>query len=142
MIFINSATSKLLDLCLQLSDFLPVLRLYDLLYQEREALVVPDITKPYCVSQMAATCIWIHILKKAQTENQLLTRPLPTALKKHYDYLQSIAVANNAHPTLNVCDFRVALLANAFSTNSELFSRYECKKKDESRAHAQAHFKL
>ncbi|ODN05213.1 Mediator of RNA polymerase II transcription subunit 23 [Orchesella cincta] len=106
-----------------LGDFLPVLRLYDLLYPEKDALVVPDITKPYCVSQMAATCIWIHILKKAQTENQFLCRPLPTALKKQYEYLQSIAVQNSTQPSLNVCDFRVALLANAFSTNSELFSR-------------------
>ena len=110
-----------------LSDFLPVLTLYDLLYPEKEPLSLPDITKPYCTSQMAPTCIWIHILRKAQTENNSmitsLSRPLPSALKGHYDYLQMLIQPNSSQPPLQMNDFRIALLCNAFSTNQELFSR-------------------
>lgn len=84
---------------------------------------MPDIYKASCVAQMSATCIWIHILKKAQSENQFLCRPLPIAIKKHFEYLQNIGTPNSAHAPTNVSDFRVALLANAFSTNSELFPR-------------------
>ena len=53
-----------------LVEFLPLLRLYDLLYPERDPLPVPDFTRPICVHQMAAACIWIHIVKKAQTEEE------------------------------------------------------------------------
>ncbi len=53
-----------------LFEFLPLLRLYDLLYPEREPLAVPDFTRPLSVHQMAAACIWIHIVKKAQTEEE------------------------------------------------------------------------
>lgn len=53
-----------------LAEFLPLLRLYDLLYPEREPFPVPDYTRPICVHQMAVACIWIHIVKKAQTEQQ------------------------------------------------------------------------
>ena len=109
-----------------LSDFLPVLKLYDLLYPEKDPLPLPDITKPYCTSQMAATCIWIHILRKAQTENNSmmsLSRPLPSALKGHYDYLQMLIQPGSQQPPLQMNDFRIALLCNAFSTNQELFSR-------------------
>jgi len=84
-----------------LVEFLPLLRLYDLLYPEREALPVPDYTRPICVHQMSAACIWIHIVKKAQTEHQtaqkdstgtgkesraftaLLQKHFPQALKNH-----------------------------------------------------------
>ena len=79
--------------------------------------------KPYCTAQMAATCIWIHVLKKAQTDNTALYRPLPSALKKHYDFLQMLVQPNSTQPQLQMNDFRIALLCNAFSTNQEHFTR-------------------
>ncbi|OXA45173.1 Mediator of RNA polymerase II transcription subunit 23 [Folsomia candida] len=108
-----------------LSDFLPVLRLYDVLYPEKEPLPVPDMTKPVATAQMSATCIWIHILKKAQGENQTLPRPLPSTLKNQYDYLQSMVQPSSSQIPLQVNDhcYRVALLCNAYSTNQEHFSR-------------------
>ena len=51
-----------------MSDFLPVIKLYDLLYSEKEALPVPAVDTPACTYKMAVTCIWIHINKKAQSD--------------------------------------------------------------------------
>lgn len=62
-----------------------VLSLYDILYPEKEPLPVPDCTKTYATRQMAPTCIWIHLSKKAQTEHINLHRSVPTALRKHYE---------------------------------------------------------
>jgi len=62
-----------------LAEFLPLLRLYDLLYPEREPLPVPDFTRPICVHQMAVACIWIHIVKKAQTEQQAAQKEIAAA---------------------------------------------------------------
>ena len=69
----------------QLSDFLPVLKLYDLLYPEREPLPVPDVNDPLSCHQMAPVCIWIHLMKKAQLEGVSVHRPLPIALKTHHE---------------------------------------------------------
>lgn len=104
-----------------LSNFLPVLKLYDILYPEREPLQVPDFTKPSCTHQIAATCIWIHLLKKAQTEHINIRRPIPIALKMHHEFLHSLVVPNS---TLSITtDYSIALLCNAYSTNQDYFSR-------------------
>ncbi|CAG0886018.1 unnamed protein product [Darwinula stevensoni] len=105
-----------------LSDFLPVLKLYDLLYPEREPLPVPDVNDPLSCHQMAPVCIWIHLMKKAQLEGVSVHRPLPIALKTHHEYLQHF-VLNNSPPLTVGTDYRVALLCNAFSTNQEYFPR-------------------
>ena len=72
----------------QLSDFLPVLRLYDLLYPDNFTVAVPDITKASSTHTVAATCIWIHLNKKAQTDKAQLQRPIPFALREHLDALR------------------------------------------------------
>lgn len=103
-----------------LSNFLPVLKLYDLLYPENEPLPVPDCNKPICIHQMAVTCIWIHLLKKAQTEQLNIQRPIPHTLKVHHEFLQHLV----SNPNLSMgSDYRIALLCNAYSTNTEYFSR-------------------
>ncbi|XP_071446035.1 mediator of RNA polymerase II transcription subunit 23 isoform X2 [Hetaerina americana] len=105
-----------------LSNFLPVLKLYDLLYPEREPLPVPDFNKAHCTHQMAITCVWIHLLKKAQSEHLLIQRPIPHTLKVHHEFLQHLVMPNN--PTLCMgSDYRIALLCNAYSTNQEYFTR-------------------
>uniref|UniRef100_T1HR14 Mediator of RNA polymerase II transcription subunit 23 n=1 Tax=Rhodnius prolixus TaxID=13249 RepID=T1HR14_RHOPR len=104
-----------------LTNFLPVLKLYDLLYPEKEPLPVPDYNKPTCTHQMAVTCIWIHLLKKAQSDHLNLQRPVPNTLKVQHEFLQHLVVNNS-----NLCmgsDYRIALLCNAYSTNQEYFSR-------------------
>lgn len=68
-----------------LSNFLSVLSLYDILYPEKEPLPVPDIKKAYCTRQLAPTCIWFHLQKKAQSEHLNIQRPVPPSLKKHHE---------------------------------------------------------
>jgi mediator of RNA polymerase II transcription subunit 23 len=102
-----------------LSNFLPVLKLYDILYTEKEPLPVPDVKLSSSTKKIAATCIYIHLLKKAQLENVVI-RPIPTALRKHYEFLQQLSSATN----LSIGDdYVVTLLCNAYSTNQEYFSR-------------------
>ncbi|KAH0534921.1 mediator of RNA polymerase II transcription subunit 23 [Cotesia glomerata] len=104
-----------------LANFLPVLKLYDLLYPEKEPLPVPDFNQALCTHQMAMTCIWIHLLKKAQSEHANIHRPIPTALKNHHEFLQHLVMPNSS-----LCmgpDYRIALLCNAYSTYQEYFSR-------------------
>ncbi|XP_077861463.1 mediator of RNA polymerase II transcription subunit 23-like, partial [Saccoglossus kowalevskii] len=101
-----------------LSDFLPVMKLFDLLYPERDSLPVADISKPQSTHSFAMTCIWIHLNKKAQNEFAKLQRPVPTALKAQLEFLdQSITTKS-----LPMSDYRIALLCNAYSTNTEYFT--------------------
>lgn len=100
-----------------LADFLPVLKLYDLLYSDTEVLPVPDITKPQSTHALASTSIWIHLNKKAQTDKARLQRPIPHALKDHLEFLKQ--TLNNKNLLLG--DYKIALLCNAYSTNSEYF---------------------
>lgn len=104
-----------------LSNFLPILKLYDILYNEKEPLPVPDVKHPSSTKKIAATCIYIHLLKKAQLEN-LTMRPIPIALKKHYEFLQHLSSSPNQNLGVGE-DYMVMLLCNAYSTNQEHFSR-------------------
>uniref|UniRef100_A0A182MU65 Mediator of RNA polymerase II transcription subunit 23 n=1 Tax=Anopheles culicifacies TaxID=139723 RepID=A0A182MU65_9DIPT len=104
-------------------NFLPILKLYDILYPEKESLPVPDNSNPNCTHQMAPTCIWIHLMKRAQTENYNINRPIPIALRLHFEYLQHLAMPSN-NPTLFMgSEYRFALLCNAYSTQTDYFSR-------------------
>lgn len=71
----------------QLSDFLPVLKLYDLLYPDHTSITVPDWGKANSTHVVAATCIWIHLNMKASTDHVQLQRPIPHALREHQEAL-------------------------------------------------------
>lgn len=71
---------------------------------------------------MAMTCIWIHLLKKAQSENANLQWPVPHKLKVHHEFLQHLVMPSNTQLCMG-SDYRIALLCNAYSTNQEYFSR-------------------
>ncbi|KAJ9591915.1 hypothetical protein L9F63_001517, partial [Diploptera punctata] len=105
-----------------LNNFLPVLKLYDLLYPEKEPLAVPDFNKALCTHQMAMTCIWIHLLKKAQSDHLNIHRPIPHTLKVQHEFLQHLVMPNNTGLCMG-SDYRIALLCNAYSTNQEYFNR-------------------
>ncbi|XP_070556294.1 mediator of RNA polymerase II transcription subunit 23-like isoform X2 [Ptychodera flava] len=153
-----------------LSEFLPVMKLFELLYPEKENLPVPDINKPQCTHAFAMTCIWIHLNKKAQNRDARFARkpgddtaeqralphglqetldasglskkglgrdgkpvkkpgddsldqrsmehkPIPQALKEQLDFLQQ----SFNMKTLPMTDYRIALLCNAYSTNTDYF---------------------
>ncbi|CAG2102015.1 unnamed protein product [Medioppia subpectinata] len=105
-----------------LLDFLPIMKLYDLLYPEKEPLPVPDVSKSSATHALAAASVWIHLMKKAETDSISLQRPIPLALKAHIDFLQENLV-NNTNLSISSTDYRVALLCNAYSTNQECFAR-------------------
>ncbi|KAM9316931.1 mediator of RNA polymerase II transcription subunit 23 isoform 5-T5 [Gastrophryne carolinensis] len=101
-----------------LADFLPVMKLFDLLYPEKECIPVPDITKPQSTHSFAMTCIWIHLNRKAQNDNSKLQIPIPHSLKLHHEFLQQ----SLRNKSLQMNDYKIALLCNAYSTNSECFT--------------------
>ncbi|CAH4038427.1 mediator of RNA polymerase II transcription subunit 23 isoform X1 [Pieris brassicae] len=103
-----------------LSTFLPIIKLHELLYPEKEPIPVPDCTKAYCTHQLAVLCIWMHLLKKAESEHK--TMVMPQNLKLQYEFLQHLMSSNNV-PSLIGSDYRIALLCNAYSTNQEFFAR-------------------
>lgn len=73
---------------------------------------------------MAATCIWIHLMRRAQSETVAINRTIPIALKVHYEFLQQLAIPNaNGGNLVLGKDYSVALLCNAYSTNQDYFSR-------------------
>ncbi|XP_074752434.1 mediator of RNA polymerase II transcription subunit 23 isoform X8 [Athene noctua] len=101
-----------------LADFLPVMKLFDLLYPEKECIPVPDINKPQSTHAFAMTCIWIHLNRKAHSDNSKLQIPIPHSLKHHHEFLQQSLRNKN----LQMNDYKIALLCNAYSTNSECFT--------------------
>ncbi|KAB0793141.1 hypothetical protein PPYR_12761 [Photinus pyralis] len=106
-----------------LSNFLPVLRLYELLFPEQDPpLSVPDFNQPQCTRQMAMICIWIHLVKKAPSEQTNLIWPVPSKLRVHHEFLQHLVPPNNAALSMGN-DYRIALLCNAYSTNQDYFSK-------------------
>lgn len=71
---------------------------------------------------MAMTCIWIHLTKKAQSEQTALSWAVPAKLRAHHEFLQHLVPPNNAALAMGG-DYRIALLCNAYSTNQDYFSK-------------------
>lgn len=67
-----------------LSNFMPIIKLHGLLYPEKEPLPVPDFTRAHCTHQMAVVCIYMHLLKKAETEHTSIPRPDNLLLQYEY----------------------------------------------------------
>ncbi|XP_037947513.1 mediator of RNA polymerase II transcription subunit 23-like [Teleopsis dalmanni] len=106
-----------------IANFLPMFKLFDLLYPEQEPLKLPECTKSSSLRQMAPICIWIHLMKKARVENMNINRPLPIALKNHHDFLQHLVMPSTLMTISLGNDFRIILICNAYSTNQEYFAR-------------------
>ncbi|MGH0134284.1 UNVERIFIED_CONTAM: hypothetical protein FKN15_009540 [Acipenser sinensis] len=83
-----------------------------------QCIPVPDINKPQSTHAFAMTCIWIHLNRKAQNDNSKLQIPIPHSLKLHHEFLQQ----SLRNKSLQMTDYKIALLCNAYSTNSECFT--------------------
>ncbi|XP_067034898.1 mediator of RNA polymerase II transcription subunit 23-like [Acropora muricata] len=103
-----------------LSDFNPVMKLFDLLYPEKQPLAVPDISIADSVNSLAMACIWVHLAKKAQFENVTLRPAVPHILKDQLEFIQMSS--RTATSSFNMSNFKIPLLCNAYSTNPELFT--------------------
>uniref|UniRef100_A0A287D8Q6 Mediator of RNA polymerase II transcription subunit 23 n=1 Tax=Ictidomys tridecemlineatus TaxID=43179 RepID=A0A287D8Q6_ICTTR len=84
----------------------------------QKCIPVPDINKPQSTHAFAMTCIWIHLNRKAQNDNSTLQIPIPHSLKFHHEFLQQ----SLRNKSLQMNDYKIALLCNAYSTNSECFT--------------------
>ncbi|KAG8510882.1 Mediator of RNA polymerase II transcription subunit 23, partial [Galemys pyrenaicus] len=84
----------------------------------QKCIPVPDINKPQSTHAFAMTCIWIHLNRKAQNDNSKLQIPIPHSLKFHHEFLQQ----SLRNKSLQMNDYKIALLCNAYSTNSECFT--------------------
>eukprot|EP00794_Sanderia_malayensis_P004577 gene4577-5179_t len=101
-----------------LSDFLPVMKLFDALYPDDEPLPVPDVTKPESTAALAVTCIWVHISMKAKSENPSMARPPPRFLQSHLNFLIECLESKPS----DLQNYKIALLCNAYSTNPDNLS--------------------
>lgn len=127
-----------------LSDFLPVIKLVNLLYSERQPLPVPDIMESSSTHKFAPICILMHLNRKAQNDTQdggttqgsqassqsttsnsstndsttFQHCPIPVSLQTHHEYLQQCLQTRN----MNLKDYNIALICNACSTTNELFN--------------------
>ncbi|XP_058805221.1 mediator of RNA polymerase II transcription subunit 23-like isoform X2 [Phymastichus coffea] len=104
-----------------INAFSPFFKLYELLYFEKEPLPLPDFSQPICTHQMALVSIWLHLLKKIQSDPANFHAVMPHNLKLHHEFLQHMAIQNSTLSTST--DYKIALLCNAFSTSSDLFTR-------------------
>ncbi|XP_058942997.2 mediator of RNA polymerase II transcription subunit 23 [Pocillopora verrucosa] len=102
-----------------LSDFRPVMKLYDLLYPEKQPLSIPDITSADSVHSLAMACIWIHLSKKAQSEDVTWRPPVPHILKDQIEFIQN---RSGGASSFSLNNYKIPLLCNAYSTNPEYFS--------------------
>nr|XP_027200115.1 mediator of RNA polymerase II transcription subunit 23-like [Dermatophagoides pteronyssinus] len=101
------------------------LKLFDLLYWEKEPLPLPDFHKRNSVFIMSASSLFILITKNDCLDSlkQQPTQPqqprIPIALKSHINYLR-MAVATNSNLSK---DYSIAILCNSYSSNPELYSK-------------------
>jgi mediator of RNA polymerase II transcription subunit 23 len=104
------------------ADFMPVLALFRMYENELEPLPVPDTSEVACVEAMAAAGMFIHLQRKAASENIKFGMRLPPALALHHEYLMGAA---GKHCSLSSTspDYKVSLLCNSFST-TQVWYRY------------------
>ena len=106
------------------ADFMPVLALFTMYEDELEPLAVPDTTESACVEAMAAAGMFVHLQRKAASENIKFGVRLPPALSLHHEYLMAAAGKPCNLSSSSSPDYKVSLLCNSFSTTqvSNIFS--------------------
>lgn len=98
---------------------MPVLKMF-VLYDEQEPLPIPDIADRHCVIKLSAAGLFIHLSIKAQSNGHLAFK-LPTALVRHYEFLQQLLNNDLNVQTSLRQDFLVPLVCNTYSTSQEIF---------------------
>ncbi|KXJ29451.1 Mediator of RNA polymerase II transcription subunit 23 [Exaiptasia diaphana] len=94
-----------------LSDFKPVLRLFELLYPENEPLPAPDINSSDSVHSLAMACIWIHLTKKAELEKLTIKSPTSHILKNQLEFIHEWS--NNKSTPYSMNNYAIPILCNA-----------------------------
>ena len=114
--FVSGSVSKNVT-----QEFIPLLELIHVLYDDQVPVPIPDVTKPSCIRRFAATSVYVHLSNKASTENTGLQFTLPVALAKQYEYLAELASKEIDTEESLKKDYLIPLVCNTFSTNQEIF---------------------
>lgn len=104
-----------------IEDFLPVLKVYDLLYPEKDALPLPSMNRSTSVHYLAAAANWMIFMRKAESDQLKISRSVPNALKQNVEFLRN--TATSATTASLPCDFTLAATLNFCTANPEHFTR-------------------
>lgn len=96
-----------------LSEFVSVLKLFDLLYSGRKPLPVPKENFPYCTHVLAAVSIWLQLVKRAELD-QVKLKPLPPSLQLHYEYITNLKPSEDSSIRVGL---KEAVFLNAHGAN-------------------------
>lgn len=97
-----------------LSDFVAVLKLFDVLCSGRRPLALPKEDFAYSPYVFAAASIWLQLVKRADIDQVKFLKPLPPALQLHYEYLINLKPPEEGLSRVNVSD---VLYLNSHGTN-------------------------
>lgn len=103
---------------ISIHDLSPVMRLFDVLYPERIPIPVPNTDEPASTHSLSAASIWIYLVRKAESENIRLSRPIPPALQAHYEYLVNIPPIKETGARVS---YREAIYSNLHCFNKAIY---------------------
>lgn len=76
-----------------LSEFVSIVKLFDVLYTSRKPIPLPPETSPLFAHGLAAASIWWQLVKRAELDQMKFLKPLPTAIQHHYEYIATLKQA-------------------------------------------------
>lgn len=98
------------------TDFIAVLKLFDLLYTGRTPIHIPGENSPLASHILSAASVWLQIVKRSETK---LTRPIPACLQLHYDYITTVKPTSEVSPNGLSCADAVFLNAINLTKNGQ-----------------------
>lgn len=101
-----------------LSDFIAVLKLFDVLYSGRAPLPLPKEDTPLSTHVLAAASIWLQLVRRAELDQSKFSRPLPPSLQLHYEYIANMKQQEQAYKVT----FKDAVFLNAQGPSKNAYS--------------------
>ncbi|XP_064390219.1 mediator of RNA polymerase II transcription subunit 23-like [Halichondria panicea] len=104
------------------NEFVPIMNLLTLLYNDSTPLPVPDPLSRECVYRCAGACVWVVYSNKAASEGVDLPCSQPHLLSTQIQWIQG-QVESPPGPELVSSNYTVPLLLNIYSNNIEVSSK-------------------
>lgn len=101
-----------------LSDYIAVIKLFDLLYSNRKPIPIPPEDCPLSTHVFAGASIWLQMNRRAELDQVKFITPLPPSLQLHYEFLTNY---KNEHESVHRVSFRDAVMLNAHSSNRNAY---------------------
>lgn len=96
------------------SDFMPVVKLIELLYAGRRPLQLAREDSPFSPHVYAAASIWHHLVKKSEIDQCRFSASLPPSLHLHYEYISNIK--KYCDDSFSRVSYKQVVFLNAYST--------------------------